>query len=236
LPVLPEQGGTVSLRGGMAARELVPLAKGERVIGIAPLGEQAADSPGLALGTRQGVVKICAPEWPVRADEFEVISLKDDDEVVGAAWLTDGRETLGFIASDASLLRLSVSLVRPQGLKSGGMAGIKLVAEAHVVFFGAIRTDDPERGEPMVVTATGVSVKMTPFAAYPAKGRATGGVRAHRFVKGETGLTAAWIGPRPAGAAKNGDPVELPVPTQRRDASGAAHPGPDVVGHLIERA
>jgi DNA gyrase subunit A len=235
LPVLPEQAGTVSLRGGMAASELVPLRPGEKVIGIAPLGEQAADSPGLALGTRHGVVKVCAPEWPVRADDFEVISLKDGDEVVGASWLTDGRETLAFIATDASLLRLSVSLVRPQGLKGGGMAGIKLVADTSVVFFGAVRTDDPEHGEPMVVTATGTSVKTTPFAGYPAKGRATGGVRAHRFVKGETALSVAWIGPRPAGAARNGDPVELPEPTVRRDASGATHPGPDHVGHLIER-
>ncbi|TVT54778.1 DNA topoisomerase IV subunit A [Amycolatopsis rhizosphaerae] len=235
LPVLPEQGGTVSLRGGMAARELLPLEKGERVVGLAPLGEHIAGSPGLALGTKHGVVKVCAPEWPVRADEFEIITLKDGDELVGASWLTDGRETLAFVASDGSLLRLSVSLVRPQGLKSGGMVGIKLVPDAQVVFFGAVRTDDPERGEPMVVTSTGSSVKVTPFTEYPAKGRATGGVRAHRFLKGETALSVAWIGPRPAGASRNGDPVELPEPVARRDGSGAAHPGPDVVGYLIER-
>ncbi|MEU0470425.1 DNA topoisomerase IV subunit A [Amycolatopsis sp. NPDC006131] len=235
LPVLPEQSGTVSLRGGMAARELVPLDKGEKVIGIAPLGEQAAGSPGLALGTRQGVVKVVAPDWPVRSDEFEIIGLKDGDEVVGAAWLADGEETFAFVTSDASLLRFPASLVRPQGLKGGGMAGIKLAADAEVVFFGAIRTDDAEHGEPMVVTATGASVKMTPFAEYPAKGRATGGVRAQRFLKGETRLTVGWVGPRPAGASKNGDPVELPEPTVRRDASGAPHPGPDVIGHLIER-
>ncbi|PXY25943.1 DNA topoisomerase IV [Prauserella coralliicola] len=235
LPVLPEQVGTVSLRGGMAARELVPLEKGERVVGIAPLGEKAAGSPGLALGTRRGVVKVCAPEWPVRSDEFDVIGLKDGDEVVGAAWLTDGEETLAFLSSTASLLRFSASLVRPQGLKGSGMAGINLGADAEVVFFGAIRTDDEEHGEPMVVTATGQTVKMTPFAEYPAKGRATAGVRAHRFLKGEQGLTVAWIGPRPAGAMKNGDPVELPEVDPRRDGSGAAHPGPDVVGHLVER-
>ncbi|MDQ0377047.1 DNA gyrase/topoisomerase IV subunit A [Amycolatopsis thermophila] len=235
LPVLPEQSGTVSLRGGMAARELVPLDKGEKVIGIAPLGEQAAGSPGLALGTRQGVVKVVAPDWPVRSDEFEIIGLKDGDEVVGAVWLGDGEETFAFLASDASLLRFPASLVRPQGLKGGGMAGIKLAADAEVVFFGVVRTDDAEHGEPMVVTATGQSVKMTPFSEYPAKGRATGGVRAHRFLKGETRLTVGWVGPRPAAASKNGDPVELPEPVDRRDASGAAHPGPDVVGHLIER-
>ncbi|MDQ7805733.1 DNA topoisomerase (ATP-hydrolyzing) [Amycolatopsis sp. A133] len=235
LPVLPEQAGTVSLRGGMAAKELVPLEKGETVVGIAPLGEQAAGSPGLALGTRAGVVKICSPEWPVRSDEFEVISLKDGDEVVGATWLTDGSETLAFVSSEASLLKYAASLVRPQGLKGGGMAGMNLPAGASAVFFGAVRTDDDEHGEPMVITATGQSVKVTPFSEYPAKGRATGGVRAQRFLKGETELRVAWIGPRPAGAARNGDPVELPEIDVRRDGSGHAHPGPDVVGHLIER-
>jgi DNA gyrase subunit A len=205
------------------------------VVGIAPLGEPDPTSPGLALGTRQGVVKVCAPEWPVRSDEFEVISLKDGDEVVGASWLKDGTETLAFVTSDSSLLRYAASLVRRQGLKGGGMAGINVAADAHVVFFGAVRTDDDEHGEPMVVTSSGQSVKVTPFGEYPAKGRATGGVRAQRFLKGETALVLAWIGPRPAGATKSGVPVELPEIDQRRDASGTAHPGPDVVGHVIER-
>jgi DNA gyrase subunit A len=235
LPVLPEAAGTVSLRGGMAASELVPLEKGEKVVGLVPLGERAEGSPGLALGTRQGVVKVCAPDWPVRSDEFEVIGLKDGDEVVGATWLTDGSETCVFVSSDSSLLRYPASLVRPQGVKGGGMAGINLTAGAEAVFFAAIRTDDKDHGDPMVVTATGSSVKMTPFELYPTKGRATGGVRTHRFLKGETRLMLAWVGSRPAGAANNGTAVELPEVDPRRDGSGTAHPGPDVVGHLIER-
>jgi DNA gyrase subunit A len=233
LPVLPEQVGTVSLSGGMAAKELVPLEAGEKVVGIAPLSD--TESPGLALGTRQGVVKVCAPEWPVRSDEFEVITLKDGDEIVGATWLSDGGETFAFVSSDASLLRYEASLVRPQGLKGGGMAGIKLAAGTHVVFFGAVRTDDEEHGESMVVTATGVTVKVTPFSEYPAKGRATGGVRVHRFLRGESALCLAWIGSRPAGSTDTGSSVELPDVDVRRDGSGHAHPGPDVVGHLVER-
>jgi DNA gyrase subunit A len=180
-------------------------------------------------------VKVCSPEWPVRSDEFEVISLKDGDEIVGATWLTDGTETLTFLSSDSSLLRFATSLVRPQGLKGGGMAGINLGKEAHAVFFGAVRTDDDEHGEPMVVTSTGLSVKVTPFSQYPAKGRATGGVRTHRFLKGETQLALGWVGPRPAGASSTGSAVELPEVDMRRDGSGHAHPGPDVVGHIIER-
>ncbi|MCI4065201.1 DNA topoisomerase IV subunit A [Micromonospora sp. R77] len=236
LPVLPEQSGTVSVRGGMSAAELVPLEPGETVVGLAPLGPSAEGSPGLALGTRQGVVKVCAPDWPVRSDEFEVISLREGDEVVGATWLTDGTETLAFISSEASLLRFAASLVRPQGAKGGGMAGINLTAGARVVFFGAIRTDDPGHGEPMVVTSTGATVKVTPFGSYPAKGRATGGVRAQRFLKGETDLAVGWIGPRPVGATATGDPVELPPADPRRDGSGfAVMLGPTVVGHHIQR-
>jgi DNA gyrase subunit A len=235
LPVLPEQAGTVSLRGGMSASELVPLRAGERVVGLAPLGEQSAASPGLALGTRRGAVKVCAPEWPVRSDEFEVIGLKDGDEVVGATWLADGTESLAFVSSDASLLRFPAKTVRPQGLKGGGMAGINLTADADVLFFGAIGTDDPQHGEPMLVTSTGRGVKVTPFGLYPAKGRATGGVRAQRFLRGETALVVAWIGARPAGATERGEPVDLPAEDKRRDGSGVPMDGPAVVGHLIER-
>ncbi|BFU43601.1 DNA topoisomerase (ATP-hydrolyzing) subunit A [Krasilnikovia sp. MM14-A1004] len=234
LPVLPEQSGTVSLRGGMSASELVPLEPGERVVGLAPLG--AEGSPGIALGTKHGVVKVCAPEWPVRSDEFEVITLKEGDEVLNATWLTDGGEALVFVTSDAALLRFGAKLVRPQGLKGGGMAGVNLAAGAEVIAFHALHTDDPEHGEPMVVTSTGHQVKVTPFAQYPAKGRATGGVRVQRFLKGESRLAVAWVGPRPVGSSATGDPVELPEPDNRRDGSGeAVMMGPQIVGHLIER-
>ncbi|MFV2085637.1 DNA gyrase/topoisomerase IV subunit A [Micromonospora sp. LOL_021] len=234
LPVLPQRPGTVSLSGGMPVAELLPLGAGEQVVGLAPATQR--DTPGLALGTRHGVVKVCAPDWPVRADEFEVIGLRDGDEVVGASWLTDGTESLVFVTTDASLLRFAAKLVRPQGLKGGGMAGINLAADARVLFFAAVRTDDPVHGEPMVVTSTGHNVKVTPFAEYPAKGRATGGVRVQRFLKGESGLELAWVGSRPVGATRSGESVALPQLDPRRDSSGTpVMLAPQVVGHLLER-
>ncbi len=235
LPVLPEQSGTVSIRGGMSAAELVPLQPGERVVGLAPL--TVPGGPGLALGTRQGVIKVCAPDWPVRSDEFEVITLKDGDEVLRATWLADGAETFVFVSSDASLLRFEAKLVRPQGLKGGGMAGMSLTAGAEIVSFNVVSTKDSAFGHPMVVTSTGTQVKVTALAHYPAKGRATGGVRVQRFLSGETQLTVAWVGPRPVGASRTGDPVELPAPDPRRDGSGTAVlMGPQLIGHQIERS
>jgi DNA gyrase subunit A len=65
------------------------------------------------------------------------------------------------------------------------------------------------------------SVKVTAFSEFPAKGRATGGVRCHRFLRGEDQLIFAWAGPAPAlAAADSGTPVDLPEPVGRRDGSG----------------
>jgi DNA gyrase subunit A len=69
-------------------------------------------------------------------------------------------------------------------------------------------------------TETG-SAKVTPFTEYPPKGRATGGVRCHRFFKGEDTLVLAWVGAAPArAAAASGAPVDLPPAEGRRDGSG----------------
>lgn len=67
------------------------------------------------------------------------------------------------------------------------------------------------------------AAKVTPLAEYPAKGRATGGVRAQRFLKGEDTLIVAWVGASPARAsAGSGQPVDLPELDMRRDGSGTA--------------
>ena len=66
------------------------------------------------------------------------------------------------------------------------------------------------------------TLKVTPFTEYPAKGRATGGVRCHRFLKGEDTLVLAWAGAAPARAAgASGTPIDLPEATGRRDGSGS---------------
>jgi DNA gyrase subunit A len=97
---------------------------------------------------------------------------------------------------------------------------------------------DPEP-DAVVVTVSGSgtalpgteagSVKVTPFAEYPAKGRGTGGVRVHRFLKGESTLLFAWAGRAPArAAAASGAPVDLPEAVGRRDGSGEPAPQPIV--------
>ncbi len=224
LPALPEGSSAPNLAGGAAVSEFVSLADDERVLCLSTLDES---SPGLALGTEQGVVKRVVPDFPANKDEFEVIGLKDGDRVVGAAELRTGEEDLVFITDDAQLLRYPAGQVRPQGRPAGGMAGIKLSAGAKVISFTAV---DPA-SDALVVTvaraegtldgAAQTTAKLTPFDQYPRKGRATGGVRCHRFLRGENGLALAWAGPAPARAcAADGSPAELPEPDPRRDGSG----------------
>jgi DNA gyrase subunit A len=155
--------------------------------------------------------------------------------VVGAAQVPAEDAELVFISSDAQLLHFPASSVRPQGRPAGGMAGIKLAEGASVVWFGVLEAASAAgtRSPAVVVTIAGssgalsgtggTSVKVTPMHEYPGKGRATGGVRCHRFLKGEDALVLAWAGPSPALAATDsGAPVDLPTDIGRRDGSGTA--------------
>ena len=227
LPALPPLGGAPGLSGGAPLAVYVDLPRAEEPLTIVPID---GDSPGIALGTAHGVVKRVTTDYPAKPS-FDVIALKDDDRVVGAAGLHDGTEDLVFVTSDAQLLRFPAAAVRAQGRSAGGMAGIRLSPGARVVFFGAV---DPG-ADNVVVTSAGSSdalpdtqpgsLKVAPYEEYPAKGRATGGVRAHRFLRGEDTLVLAWAGARPARASGTGGvALELPEPTGRRDGSGSGFP------------
>ncbi len=224
LPTLPPTANPPSLAGGHPVSEYVTLEPEEKVVG---LGSLDPDGPGLAVGTAQGVVKRVVPEYPANRDEFEVIGLREGDVVVGAVELSSPDHDLVFITSDAQLLRFPASVVRPQGRPAGGMTGVRLSDDAKVIWFGAV---DPAR-ESVVVTVAGSSTalpgtqmgagKVSDYADFPPKGRATGGVRAQRFLKGEDALLLAWAGPAPAKAASpTGKPVPLPDELGRRDGSG----------------
>ncbi|MEV6803533.1 DNA topoisomerase IV subunit A [Streptomyces sp. NPDC051132] len=228
LPRLPEPVTVPNLSGGAPLAEFVSLDDDETVVCLTTLDES---SPGLALGTEQGVVKRVVPDYPSNKDELEVITLKEGDRIVGAVELRTGEEDLVFITDDAQLLRFQASIVRAQGRPAGGIAGIKLTEGAKVISFTAV---DPA-ADAVVFTVAGsrgtlddsvqTTAKLTPFDQYPRKGRATGGVRCQRFLKGEDCLSLGWAGPAPARAAqKNGTPAELPEPDPRRDGSGTSLP------------
>ena len=228
LPTLPPLGGSPSLSGGAPLAVYVDLPAGEEPLTIVPLD---ADGPGIALGTAQGVVKRVTTDYPGRPD-WEAVALRDGDTVVGAAALHDGAEDLVFVTSDAQLLRFPAS--------AGAAAGAHGRRDGrHPALPGRVGRPSSGRSTRRPTTSSSPrpapptpcpapspgALKVTPYAEYPAKGRGTGGVRAHRFLRGEDALVLAWVGAQPARASgPNGVALELPEATGKRDGSGTAYP------------
>ena len=176
------------------------------------------------------------PDHPGSKDSWDLLSLQDGDRVVGAAHAADD-DVLVLVSSDAHLLRFGAGAVRAQGRTGQGVAGIRLGDGAAVRALGVVPAHDVAGA--VVVTVTGTTgalpgtvagtAKVTPLDRYPVKGRATAGVRAHRFLRGEDELQLAWVGIGPARAvAGGGQSVELPAPDERRDGSGRPLPVPVV--------
>ena len=222
LPSVP--ANSIQLSAGAKITDYLGLGIKERVIALVALDSEQP----IAVGTRYGVVKRVAAGGSPSRSEFEIITLKPGDEVVGASAAGDAEELL-FVTSDAQLLHFGAAAVRPQGASAAGMAGINLSAKATVIFFGTI---DPAV-ENVVATVSSSTrtiagadpgrAKISALAEFPAKGRGTGGVRAHAFLKGEDLLALAWAGPNPALAVgMDGSVRQLPDGGARRDASGAA--------------
>ncbi|MEX8031641.1 DNA topoisomerase (ATP-hydrolyzing) subunit A [Microbacterium sp. 20-116] len=220
LPSVP--ANSVQVAAGTKVEQYLALGKGEKVVALVPL----VDSPTIALGTEQGVVKRVAATELGTKDEIEIISLRDGDRVVGAAPAGDNAE-LVFVASDAQLLRFEASSVRPQGRSAGGMAGIRLSDGARVISFAVVGAS---AFDAVVVTVAGSSdalpgtdagsAKVSAFTEFPAKGRATGGVRAQRLLRGEHALVLAWVGSDPRAVGTDGSVRALPESGAKRDASG----------------
>ena len=232
---VPRTDGAPGLAGATPVRQLVDIEPEEKVVGLVPVG--SAEHAPIVLATAEGVIKRVKPgDEPRNAESWEVISLSDDDRVVFAGTAAD-TDFLAMVTSDAQLLRFPAAKVRPQGRGAGGMAGISLREGARVIAGAAVPED--LLSEAVVVTVAGSegslpgtgggSVKVTPLDRYPAKGRATGGVRSHRFLRGEDELVAAWVGVAPARALRDGGkPVPLPDADERRDGSGSPLPAPIV--------
>lgn len=231
---VPALNDVFDLSSMVSASSFLGLPKSEKVLNVFELNEQV----NIAMGTAQGVVKRMSSDFPQKA-EFEVISMKAGDKLVGASLVEDDDEII-FVTNDAQLLRFSASALRAQGRGAAGISGINLAA-AEVISFSVVKSDT----ENIVITAANSSgalastdagsIKVTPLSEFPAKGRATGGVRAHKFLRNEDQIYFAWSGPAEAiGMSADGKPTELPASQAKRDASGTKASGIiGAVGHRL---
>src|SRR5699024_5314393 len=166
----------------------------------------AATRPNVA-----GGVKIA--EYAALEKNEKILGLIDLDQefVVGLAPPQGIDDSLAVVVtSNAQLLAFDAAGLRAQGWNASGVAGIKVAAEAQVIFFGmtpkAAKTDeegdaDAELGSFAVVTiATGEnfygappsSIKVSESPKFPTKGRPTSGCRGPKFPKAEPDLSRGW--------------------------------------------
>lgn len=240
IPAIPPTTGVPGLSGGAPIGAFLSLEKDETPIAVINL-----DAP-FVLGTRKGSVKRLASTHAINRPVWDVIGLEVGDSVIGAAALDDHNAAqceLVFITAAGQLLHFPATSVRAQGRAAAGVSGIK-VADSHVIFFGVVNPTSAN----VVVSVSGSSQalpgtelghgKLSDFTQFPGKGRATSGVRAHKFRSGEDSLLRAWCGPAPARAAtSSGTAAQLPDLDGKRDGTGSplTHPIDAIGGPIIIR-
>jgi DNA gyrase subunit A len=224
IPAIPPTVGLPGLSGGAPLGAFLDLSKGESVVALAPIDSE------IVLVTKFGQVKRLAEGHSISRPLWDVIRLEEGDAVVNAyAGTSSSFDSLQLvlITDQAQLLHFPLKSLRSQGRSAAGVTGIKL-ANSSVIFGGII---DPKQ-QSVVATLSGSSralpgteignIKITNFDVYPAKGRATTGVRCHKFRSGEDTLIHAWVGVAPARAStSSGMPVDLPEIDNRRDGTGS---------------
>jgi DNA gyrase subunit A len=233
---LPELDPTrPGLAEGVSLQEFLGLGQSDgAILGVVNVD----DSPTVMLGTAAGVVKRIALSGLPEKSHHSLIALKDGDTVVGVGVAGDDAHCV-FITSTGQLLHFPATAVRPQGASAAGMAGIALGDGARVMWAGALPPRDATvitvSGSSQVLPGTeAVRIKRTALAEFPSKGRATGGVRAHTFLKGEDVLVRAFVGRAPLALGAKGAPLELDLPEAKRDASGALTPeSPEAFGEAL---
>jgi len=237
-PAAQEPTEAPPMTDGVKASEFLTLPRGEQLIAMVPLNQV------LALGTRDGVVKrVRHDDWPLNQDEFEAITLKGDDKVVGADVAADDADQLVFITQTGQLLRYAAELVRPQGRAGQGVAGMKLVDDDTVLSFTVAPAAQLAQTDVVTVTQTdpdtedvSATAKVTKLEEFAPKGRNTQGLRAHRLLRGETGLALAWAGPHPLASTTGGVSRALPQDYSDRDDSGIPLDSAiGVIGHGASR-
>ena len=218
LPAVAPSASNPSCAAGIDASHLIGR-------DVEPVGLIALDSEEVTgMVTQRGVVKRMRPQFP-KSDEFDVIILDDGDRLVCAAPCPDGVDVV-MISSQAQLLRTPAAKIRPQGRVASGVAGMSLHDGATVIDAGFVDASmstvvTVAAGDEGMLGSMQTSVKVTALDVYPVKGRATMGVRCHRFLKGEDHLALARVCcEAPIACSITGEPLPLPEVGDKRDGSG----------------
>jgi len=156
---------------GIPLVNVLALDAGERVTAAIAVSDFSAHG-FCVMSTLHGRVKRVVMEEfaSVRPSGLIAVSLDEGDQL-GWARLTSGNDEVIFVTEKGKALRFNENKVRSMGRQAAGVQAIRLDGDDLVTSMDVVEPD----GSLLVVTTGGYG-KQTPLSAYPAKGRATGGV------------------------------------------------------------
>jgi DNA gyrase subunit A len=125
----------------------------------------------------------------ISSNAFTVMNVGDDDHL-GWVFSTSGQNEIVLASAQGQAIRFSEDEVRPTGLPSGGMRGIKLAEQRDRVVGAGIYVENQYF---WTITDDGMA-KVSPLSEYPLQGRAGSGVLTMRLPKESQGVAAAAFG------------------------------------------
>jgi DNA gyrase subunit A len=175
---------------GMAYADLSALSDKDEIISIFSRPPNLEAGYLFLVAENADVKRLRMEDLPgMTANVFTVMNIMDNDRL-GWVFPTDGSREIVLTTAQGQAIRFFEDDVRPTGLPSGGMRGIKL-ADVQDRVVGAFATVEDQWI--FSITDDGVAIA-TPMTEYPSQGRAGSGVIAMRLPKGSNEMAAATIG------------------------------------------
>ncbi len=156
---------------GLALVNLVSLEPGEQVTSVLSV-PSFDDGEYLVMATVRGKIKrtLLQEYSQVRSNGLIAIGL-DEGDVLGWVCMSQGYEDVWMTTSHGQTIRFKQDEVRSMGRPAGGVIGIRMGEQDHVVGMGLVN----DEADLLIVTEKGYG-KRTALREYPVKGRGTGGV------------------------------------------------------------
>jgi len=178
------------LSNGTAFSSLVALGAKDRIVSALSLPPTLEDGFLFLVATNGDVKRIRVEDLPgVSANAFKVFNVGKGARL-GWVFHVQDEDQIILLTVQGQGIRFVVNKVRPTGLPSGGMRGIKLLGQKDAVI-GAGMADDKQYV--WTITDNGVA-KYTPVSDYPTQGRAGSGVIAMKLPSDAQGLAAGLVG------------------------------------------
>ena len=178
------------LSNGTAFSSLVPLGSKEEIVTALSLPPSLEDGFLFLVATDGDVKRIRMEDLPgVSANAFKVFNVAKGAKL-GWVFHVQDEDQIILLTVQGQGIRFGINNVRPTGLPSGGMRGVKLLGQKDAVI-GAALADDKQYV--WTVTDNGVA-KYTPVSDYPTQGRAGSGVIAMKLPSDALGLAAGLVG------------------------------------------